>query len=163
MTKKPTLILKGLIIIIIIIIITTTTTTTTTDFGSVLFLIFVHSTRASIRSGPPHYRGITTTIRHTNPGRTQPDGWSYRSKDPFMTTCNTQKREAAMFWEGFERAFPPRELSQTHALANETSKTVFYMLYFYWNVGRFNYDTLMQGHGVEAEIRLLSIRNLRVS
>jgi hypothetical protein len=78
-----------------------------------------------------------------------------------MTTSNTQKREAAMFWEGFVRAVPPRELSQTHASANETNKTVFYMLYLYWNVGRFNYDMLIQGHGVEAEIWLLSIRNLR--
>ena len=52
-TKKPTLILKGLIIVTISITTTTTTTTTitTTDFGSVLFLIFVHSRTASSRSG----------------------------------------------------------------------------------------------------------------
>jgi len=129
--------------------------------SGLFFFIFVHSTTTSSRSGPPHYRSITTTLRHTNLGRTQPDGWSYRSKDPFMTTRNNQKRETALFWKGFEPAIPPRELSQTHTLANETNKTVFYMLYLYWNVGRFNYDMLIQGHGVEAEIRLLVIRNLR--
>jgi len=60
----------------------------------------------------------------------------------------------------FEPAIPPRELSHTHALANETNKTVFYMLYLYWNVGRFNCDMLMQGYGVEAEIQLKTFRNL---
>jgi hypothetical protein len=49
--------LNGIIIIIIIIIII--------DFGYAPFLVFVHSATAPTRSGPPHYRGITTTLRHT--------------------------------------------------------------------------------------------------
>ena len=99
-------------------------------------------------SDTPTSVGLNQTVDHTE------------AKIP-LWQHNTQKREAAMFLEGFERAIPPTELSQTHTLANETNKTVFYMLYLYWNVGSLNYDMLMQGHGVEAEIRLLFIRNLR--
>jgi len=45
-----------------------------------------------------------------------------------MTEHNTQKREKAMFLEGFEPAIPPSQLSQTHALVNEANDAVFYVL-----------------------------------
>jgi hypothetical protein len=47
-------------------------------------------------SGPwsPHYRYFTITLRHTTFGRTSLDKWSARSREVYLTTHNTQKRQA---------------------------------------------------------------------
>jgi len=46
--------------------------------------------------GTPHCRGFTTTLRHTTLGRTPLDEWSARSRDFYLTTHNTHKRQISM-------------------------------------------------------------------
>jgi hypothetical protein len=43
-----------------------------------------------------HYRGFTTTLRHTTFSRIHPDEWSARRRDLYLTTQNTHKRQTFM-------------------------------------------------------------------
>jgi hypothetical protein len=61
----------------------------------------------------------THTYTHTHThrlGRTFLDEWSARSRDLYLTTHNTHKRQISMSPSGFEPAFPASERPQTHAL-----------------------------------------------
>jgi hypothetical protein len=60
------------------------------------------------RSGlrPPHYRVFLITLRHTTVGRTPLDEWSAQSKDIYLTTHNTHKRQTSMPPTEFEPTIP---------------------------------------------------------
>ena len=42
----------------------------------------------------PHCWGFEITLRHTTLGRTPPEEWSARRRDPYLTTHNVHKRQA---------------------------------------------------------------------
>jgi hypothetical protein len=73
-----------------------------------------HGATAPSGPGPPHYRGLTITLRHTTPGRTPLDEWSARSKCLYRTTRNTHKRQTSMSTAGLKPAIPASERPQTH-------------------------------------------------
>jgi hypothetical protein len=79
-------------------------------------LLFSNGATAPSGPGPPHYRDFTITLRHTTLVRTSPDEWSARSRDLYLTTHNTHKRQTSMPPAGFEPTIPVRERLQTHAL-----------------------------------------------
>jgi len=70
------------------------------------------------RSGqrPSHYRGFTTTLRHTALGRTPLDELSARRRDLYLTTHNTHNRQTSMPPAGFEPTIPASERPHIHAL-----------------------------------------------
>jgi len=59
----------------------------------ILVNIFPPWTTAPSRSGLPHYRGFTVTLRHTTLGRNALDGWSARRTDLYLTTQNTKETD----------------------------------------------------------------------
>jgi len=69
-------------------------------------------------SGPgrPHYRGFTTTLRHTTRGRTTLDELSARRRDLYPKTHNTHTTQKSMLLAGIEPTIPASERLQTHAL-----------------------------------------------
>jgi len=69
-------------------------------------------------SGPPHYRGITITLRHTTLGWTLLDEWwaPARSRDPYLTTHNAHKRQTSLQPAGFKPTVPASEGLNTDAL-----------------------------------------------
>ena len=73
---------------------------------------------ATVPSGPrpPHYLGLTITLRHTTVGRAPLDEWSARRRDLYLTTHNTHTTATSMPQAGFELAIPASERPQTHAL-----------------------------------------------
>jgi len=77
---------------------------------------FCHGATAPSGPRPPHYRGFIITLRHTTLGRTPLDEWLVRSRDCYLTTHNTHKRQTSMTPAGFELTFTTRERPQTHAL-----------------------------------------------
>ena len=73
------------------------------------------------------------TLRHTTFGRTPLDEWSAQSRDLYLTTHNTHKRQTSMPLAGFEPTIPERERLQTHALdraATGTGNFTFYLWLF---------------------------------
>jgi len=66
-------------------------------------------------SGSPH-PGFAMTPRRSTVGRTPLDELSARRRDLYLTTYNTQKRQAFRPPAGFETAIPASERQQTHAL-----------------------------------------------
>jgi hypothetical protein len=61
---------------------------------SAYILIFFHGTIFLSKSGPPHCRGFTITLRHATLGRKPLGEWSDRRRDFYLTrhnTHNTQK------------------------------------------------------------------------
>jgi hypothetical protein len=56
------------------------------------------------------------TLRHTALDRTPLDEWSARSRDLYLTTHNTHKRQTSMPPAGFEPTIPASERLQTHVL-----------------------------------------------
>jgi hypothetical protein len=66
-------------------------------------------------SGPPHYRGLAITVRHTTLNRSPLDEESAQRKGLDLTTHYTQ-RQISMSPVGFEHAIPTRDRPQTHAL-----------------------------------------------
>ena len=60
--------------------------------------------------GPPHFRGLTITLRHTTLGR-----------DLYLTTHNTHKRQTSMHQAGCEPAIPANQRPKTHALDRSTT------------------------------------------
>ena len=66
---------------------------------------FFHGARAPSGPGPPHCQGFTITLRHTTLGRTPLDEWSARSRDLYLTTHNTHKRQTSTHPAEFE---PPQ-------------------------------------------------------
>ena len=69
-------------------------------------------------SGPksPHWRGFTTTLRHTTVGRTPLDEWSARLRDLYRTTHNTHMWQTSIPPVGFEPTMPVTKRPQTHVL-----------------------------------------------
>jgi hypothetical protein len=57
---------------------------------------FPNGSTAANGPGPPHYRGFTITLRHTELGRTPLDDWSAQCRDLYLTTHNTHKRQTSM-------------------------------------------------------------------
>jgi hypothetical protein len=57
---------------------------------------FFHDAITPIRAQPTHYRGFIITLRHNTFGRTPLDEWSARRRDLYLTTHNTQNRQASM-------------------------------------------------------------------
>ena len=55
------------------------------------YIFFVPGTTAPSRSGPPHYRSFTITLRHTALGSTPLDEWSARRWDLYLTSHNVYK------------------------------------------------------------------------
>jgi hypothetical protein len=66
--------------------------------------------------GPPDYRGITITLRHSTFGRTPLDQWSARRKYLYVTTHITRKRQTYMPPARFELRVPASERPHTHVL-----------------------------------------------
>jgi hypothetical protein len=83
---------------------------------------FYHGATAPSGSRSPQYRGLMITLRHTTHGRTPLDEWSARRSGLYLTTYNTQKRQASMTPEGFEPTIPASERPQTHALDQTTTE-----------------------------------------
>ena len=78
-------------------------------------LFFFHGATAP-KGAEPHYRGFTTTLRHTTLGRTPLDEWSARVRDLYLTTHSIHKRQTSMYPAGFEPAIPASDRPHTHAL-----------------------------------------------
>ena len=55
--------------------------------------LLFYGTKASIVSGPPHYRGFTVTLGRITLGRTALDEWSARHRELYLATHNTHKRQ----------------------------------------------------------------------
>jgi len=72
---------------------------------------------------PPHYRGFMITLRHTTFCRTPLDEWSTRSRDLYLTTHKTHKKQTSMPPAGFEPAIPASERPQTEALDGAATGT----------------------------------------
>jgi hypothetical protein len=81
---------------------------------------FPHVATAPNGSGPPHCRGFTIIQTH-HTGRTPLDEWSARSRDLYLTTHNTHKKQTSMPAAGFEIAIPASERPQTHTLDSATT------------------------------------------
>jgi len=77
---------------------------------------FRYGSTAPSGPGPPHYRDLTITPRHTTVGRTPLDEWSARDRDRYLTAHNTHKCQTSMPSEEFEPAIPANQLPQTHAV-----------------------------------------------
>jgi hypothetical protein len=90
----------------------TITSTTTTNF---------YGPTAHSEPGPPHYRGLTVTFRHTTLGRAPLDEWLAGLRDLYLTTHNTHKRQASMPPARFEPAILASEGPQTHTLDRTAS------------------------------------------
>jgi hypothetical protein len=78
--------------------------------------LFSNCSTAPSGPGPPHYRGLTITLRHTTLGRTPLDEWSAHRRGLYLTTHNTHKRQTSMSPAGFEPAITASERPQTRAL-----------------------------------------------
>ena len=63
------------------------------------------------------------TQRRTTFGRTVRDEWSARRTDFYLTTHNTQKRQASLHPAGFEPTISARERQQTYAFERKVSGT----------------------------------------
>jgi hypothetical protein len=88
------------------------------------------SCSATTPSGPrsPHWRGSTTTLRHTTLGRTPLDECSTRRRDLYLTTHNTQKRQISIPLAGFEPTIPASERPHTLALDRTASEIAISLL-----------------------------------
>jgi hypothetical protein len=62
------------------------------------------------------FRGFAVTLRYTIHSRTPLDEWWAQSRDLYLTTHHTHKRQASMPPPGFELTIPTWERPQTHAL-----------------------------------------------
>jgi len=76
-----------------------------------LLPIFSHGTTAPCGPGPPHYRGLTITHRHTTLSMTPLNEWSARRTDLYPTTHNTHKRQTCMLPAGSQPTPPAGERS----------------------------------------------------
>ena len=81
-----------------------------------------HGMTAPSGQGPLHYRGISTTLRHTTLSRTPLDKRSARSRDLYLTTHNAYKRQTSMPAAGFKPATPVRERPNTDTLDHATTE-----------------------------------------
>jgi hypothetical protein len=59
-----------------------------------------HDVTAPSGLGTTHYRGFTTTFRHTTIGMTPLDEWSARRRDLYLKTHNTHHRQISMSRRG---------------------------------------------------------------
>jgi hypothetical protein len=81
------------------------------SFGWCLSFSLFHGATAPSGEGPPHYRGLTITLRHTTIVRTPADDWSARRRDHYPTKHNTHKRQTYMPPPGFQQASRRRSTS----------------------------------------------------
>jgi hypothetical protein len=81
-----------------------------------LIINLFQSATAPSGPGPPHYLGFTITLRHITLGRTPLDEGSASSRDLYLTTHTTHKRQTSMPPAAFEPTIPTSEQPQTHAL-----------------------------------------------
>jgi hypothetical protein len=81
-----------------------------------------HGVTAPSGPGPPHYRGLTITLRHTTLGRAPLDEWSARRRDLYLTTHNTHKRQTSVPPAVFEPTVPASERPQTHVLERTATR-----------------------------------------
>jgi len=88
-----------------------------------------HDATATNGPGPPHYRGLTITLRHTTLGRTPLDEWSARRSAHYLTTHNPHKRQVSILPARFEPAIPANERPQTHALYRAATGIGTYVIY----------------------------------
>ena len=63
---------------------------------------FIRGMTAPSERGPLHSRGFTITLRHTRVGRTPLDEGSARSREIYLTTHKTHKRQTFKTPAGFE-------------------------------------------------------------
>jgi len=61
-----------------------------------IYIYILHGTTALSAPMPPHYRGFTSTPRHTTFGRTPLDEWLARRRELRLTTHNTHNRQISM-------------------------------------------------------------------
>jgi hypothetical protein len=73
-----------------------------------------HDATVPSGSGTPHYRGYTTTLKHT----------TARRRDLYLTTHNIHNRQIPMPPAGYEPTIPAIERTQTHALDGQTTAIV---------------------------------------
>jgi len=66
--------------------------------------------------GPPHYRGVTITLRHTTFGMISLEEWSARLRGLYLTTHNTHNMETCLPPIRFETTISASEQTQTHSL-----------------------------------------------
>jgi hypothetical protein len=78
--------------------------------------IFIHDPTAPSGQGPPHYRGLTITLRYITLVSSPLDERSALLRDLYLTKHNTHKRQISMSQAGFETAVPAIKPPQTHAL-----------------------------------------------
>jgi len=65
---------------------------------------FFHGATGPSRPGPPQFRGLTITLRHTTFGRTPLDAWWVLRRDLCLTTNNTHKWQPSIPRDKFEPA-----------------------------------------------------------
>ena len=85
-----------------------------------LLLLKLHDMAAVLisptRLRPPHYRGLTISLRHATIGRAPLNMKSVRSRGLYVTSHNTHKRQTSMPPAEFEPAIPASKRLQTHIL-----------------------------------------------
>jgi hypothetical protein len=89
-----------------------------------------HGTTAPSGAGPLHYRGVSTTLRHTTLGRSPLDKRSSRSRDLYLIMHNAYKRQTSMPPAGFKPATPARQRPHTAALDHATPEVGHIRLYY---------------------------------
>ena len=68
--------------------------------------------------------------RRVTVGRTSLDEWSARSRDLYLTTHNTRKKQTSMLLAGFESEIPASERPKTHTLDRAATGNVWSHCYF---------------------------------
>jgi hypothetical protein len=75
-----------------------------------------HEKTAPNKSGPPHCRGFTITLRYSTFLKTPLDEWSAQRRDLYATKHNSHKRKTFMPPARFKPEIPESERPQTHTL-----------------------------------------------
>jgi hypothetical protein len=70
------------------------------------FVTFFPWLNSASGSGPPHYRGLTITLRHTTLNRTPLDQGAARRTDLYLTTHNIRTRQISMPTAGIRTGKP---------------------------------------------------------
>jgi hypothetical protein len=85
-----------------------------------------HGAKAPSGLGSPRYQGFMITLRRTTLGRTPLDEWSARSRDLYLRTHSTHKRQISMTPAGFEPVIPASERPQTQAVDRAGTAGIIY-------------------------------------
>jgi len=78
------------------------------------YLLFLMARQPLVETS--RYRSFTIKLRHTTVSRTPLNDWSARSRDLYLTTHSTHKRQTGRPPAGFEPTIPASERPQTHSL-----------------------------------------------